>query len=90
MFLRIMTFARNASRSLLLSFPPIFALSLVVTPDPKHPFSIHREIQSSKSIKRPSWTKIQRDQSCWEVELLEANGKGTPSGIKETSGLITK
>lgn len=47
--------------------PPIFALSLVVTPDPKHPFSIHREIQSLKSIKRPSWTKIQTDQSCWEI-----------------------
>lgn len=46
---------------------PPFALSLVLTPDPKHPFSIHREIQSSKSIKRPSWTKIQTDQSCWEV-----------------------
>ena len=43
---------------------PPFALSKVVTPDPKHPFSIHREIQSSKSIKRPSWTKIQTDQSC--------------------------
>ncbi|GJV83480.1 putative ribonuclease H-like domain-containing protein [Tanacetum coccineum] len=41
-------------------------LEYVVTPDPKHPFSIHRDIQSSKSIKRPSWTKIQRDQSCWE------------------------
>nr|GEV28646.1 putative reverse transcriptase domain-containing protein [Tanacetum cinerariifolium] len=26
-------------------------LEYVVTPDPKHPFSIHREIQSSKSIK---------------------------------------
>ena len=24
------------------AFPPIFALSLVITPNPKHPFSIHR------------------------------------------------
>ncbi|GJS94059.1 hypothetical protein Tco_0801027 [Tanacetum coccineum] len=56
----------------------LFALSLVVTPDPKHPFSIHREIQSSKSIKRPSWTKIQRDQSCWEV---------LPKERKRNSGL---
>ncbi|GJR37729.1 photosystem I P700 apoprotein A2 [Tanacetum coccineum] len=52
----------------------LFALSLVVTPDPKHPFSIHREIQSSKSIKRPSWTKIQRDQSCWEIRKEGCRG----------------
>ncbi|KAI3664597.1 hypothetical protein L1987_89644 [Smallanthus sonchifolius] len=73
----------QASRSLLLSFPPIFALSLVVTPDPKHPFSIHREIQSSKSIKRPSWTKIQRDQSCWEVLPKERKSASSEQGENE-------
>ncbi|KAL4364677.1 hypothetical protein AHAS_Ahas07G0030000 [Arachis hypogaea] len=31
-----------------------YKITPFIIPDPKHPFSIHREIQSSKSIKRPS------------------------------------
>ncbi len=37
----------------LTSSPLFLPYSLVITPDPKHPLSIHKEIQSSKSIKRP-------------------------------------
>ncbi|GJT84610.1 cytochrome c oxidase subunit II [Tanacetum coccineum] len=66
----------------------LFALSLVVTPDPKHPFSIHREIQSSKSIKRPSWTKIQRDQSCWELESGDPRKRDDPKARMKLEPLL--
>jgi len=58
-------------------------------------FSIHREILSSKSRRRQSWTKIKREKSCWLRLPKQGKKKGTSRSkminqIETIENLISK